>query len=275
VRRVLTIARFTGEYAPLAAWTGEPVEELRAQDDLHDDDRYTWLAWDGPGVVGVMSPWVRPDGRHTLYFGRCRDDAYAPLAAAVPGTVLTTAGSEDTGMRDALAGAGFAELRREHLYEIPVRNLGAPAPAGYTIVTADRTELEPLMLLDCALREDVPGSEGWQPDPRWFREETYDSPYFDQATYRVALDGDGGYVGLARIWNGPQPRPHLGMIGVLRPYRRLGLARALLAAAFAPLVARGAGVVTADVDAENVPSNTLMTGLGGTVTGGTVELIRT
>jgi hypothetical protein len=54
------------------------------------------------------------------------------------------------------------------------------------------------MGLDCALREDVSGSAGWQPDATWSREETYDSPYFDPSTYLVALDGEK-YVGLGRV----------------------------------------------------------------------------
>lgn len=34
----------------------------------------------------------------------------------------------------------------------------------------ERTELEPLMYLDCALRQDIPGADGWLPDPKWFRD---------------------------------------------------------------------------------------------------------
>lgn len=133
------------------------------------------------------------------------------------------------------------------------------------------------MLLDGALREDVPGSDGWRPDPVWFRRETFDSPYFDPQAYLVAVDGglDGSpYVGLVRIWNGPNPLPRLGMIAVLPPYRRRGLARALIGRAFAALHARGVIEVTAEVDADNAASNTLMVGLGGVVTGSDVELRR-
>jgi ribosomal protein S18 acetylase RimI-like enzyme len=129
------------------------------------------------------------------------------------------------------------------------------------------------MMLDCALRDDVPGADGWQPDPVWFREETYDSPFFDPLTYRVALDGDS-YVGLARVWLGPQPEPRLGMVGVLPAYRHRGLARALIAQAFGPLVERGEPVVIAEVDASNDASNALFAGLGAHVIGGTLELFR-
>jgi ribosomal protein S18 acetylase RimI-like enzyme len=64
------------------------------------------------------------------------------------------------------------------------------------------------------------------------------------------------------------------MVGVLAPYRRRGLARALVAQAFAPLVQRGATVVQAEADAADVASTALLAGLGATVVGGTLELRR-
>src|SRR4051794_15935876 len=85
IAMTLRIRRFTNEYAELAAWTGEPEVQLRAQNDLHEDDRELWLAWDGEHVVGAVHPWLRPDSRQVLYFEKCRADAYAPLAAVVGG----------------------------------------------------------------------------------------------------------------------------------------------------------------------------------------------
>ena len=191
----------------------------------------------------------------------------------VDGECFTAVDAGDRDAIEALTAAGFGPHRREDDFSIPVRRIDAAIPDGLRIVTADATELEPLMLLDCALREDVPGAEGWQPDPVWFREETYDSPFFNPLTYRVALDGDD-YVGLARVWLGPRPIPRLGLIGVLTPYRRRGLARALIAAAFGPLAERGETTVSAEADATNAASQALLTGLGGKITGGTVELRR-
>jgi ribosomal protein S18 acetylase RimI-like enzyme len=270
------IARFAGEFAELAAWTGEPEEQLRAEDEYHAEDREHWLAWDGPLVVGALHPWTSPDGRHRLYFDACRADAYEPLAGAITGPCYATFGAGDQAAITALTRSGFAENRRENEYEIPVGQVDAPLPRGITIVTADRTELEPLMLLDCAIRADIPGADGWQPDPVWFREETYDSPFFDPLTYRVALDGPD-YVGLARIWKRtPSTAAYcrLGCVGVLAGYRQRGLGRALIAAALAPLADRGEELVTAEADATNVASHTLLTRFGGRVTGGTVELLR-
>jgi GNAT superfamily N-acetyltransferase len=70
------------------------------------------------------------------------------------------------------------------------------------------------------------------------------------------------------------PLQRLGCVGVLPGYRRRGLARAMIAAAFGPLIQRGVVAVSAEVDETNTASNALMAGLGGRVAGGTVELRR-
>ena len=113
----LRITKFAGEFAALAAWTGEPEEQLRAEEDYHSEERDHWLAWEGDDVVGVLHPWRRPDSRLALYYGKCRGDAYAPLAAAVEGDCYTTVDAADDAMLAALREVGFTELRREDLYE--------------------------------------------------------------------------------------------------------------------------------------------------------------
>ncbi|MGY0230598.1 GNAT family N-acetyltransferase [Longispora urticae] len=284
----LRVTRFDGEYGALAAWTGDPVEELRAQiEEYHSEDRDTWLAWQDDAVVGVLNPWRRPDGRHTLYFGPTRPDAYAPLAGAVPGEVYVTVPVDDAPLFEGL---GFVAERREHQYLVPVSVVDAPVPAGIALVSAAELGLE-LMELDCALREDVPGAAGWRPDPVWFREETWESPFFRPEYYLVAVaDRDPGaardagavggalagrdLVGLVRVWDGPRPLPRLGMVGVLPAYRRKGLALALVGAVFRALHARGVAEVACEVDETNTGSNALFTGLGGRVVGGEVELRR-
>jgi ribosomal protein S18 acetylase RimI-like enzyme len=271
----VTVTRFAGEFAALAAWTGEPEAELRADEDYHSAGREHWLAWDGGAVVGALHPWRSPDGRLRLYYDKCRPETYGPLAAAVDGECVATVDAADAPALTALTAAGFSELRRENEYEIPVTRTDPPVPAGIEIVTADQTELEPLMLLDCAIRADIPGSDGWQPDATWFREETYDSPFFDPQTYRVALDTGGSYVGLARVWKPLPGRRYgrLGCVGVLAGHRRRGLGRALIAQALAPLAGRQE-FVTAEADTTNVASHALLTSFGARVTGGTVELHR-
>jgi ribosomal protein S18 acetylase RimI-like enzyme len=77
-----------------------------------------------------------------------------------------------------------------------------------------------------------------------------------------------------RIWIGPRLRPRLGLVGALPGYRRRGLASALIARAFAPLVERGETVATAEADRGNEASTTLLARLGAVVEGGDVELCR-
>jgi ribosomal protein S18 acetylase RimI-like enzyme len=270
------VTKFNGEFAALAAWTGEPEEELRAEEDYHSQDRDHWLAWDGADVVGVLHPWRSPDGRLRLYYDKCRADTYVPLAAVVEGDCYTSADAAEETMLVALRASGFTEHRRENLYEIPITRVEAPVPEGIRIITADNTDLDLLMTLDCQIRADIPGADGWQPDPGWFREETYDSPFFDPQTYRVALDGDA-YVGLARIWKKlPSHRyGRLGCVGVLAPYRQRGLGRALIARAMAPLTGTGETMVTAEADTTNIASHTLLSSFGAQITGATIELFRT
>jgi len=272
----VTITKFAGEFGALAAWTGEPEEQLRAEEDYHSEERDHWLAWDGDEVVGALHPWRSPDGRLRLYYDKCRADTYVPLAAVVAGDCYTDVDAADETTLTALRGAGFADHRRENNYEIPITRVEAPVPEGIRIITADNTDLDLLMTLDCQIRADIPGADGWQPDPAWFREETYDSPFFDPQTYRVALDGDA-YVGLARIWKkGPSDRYcRLGCVGALAPYRRRGLGRALIAQAMAPLAEAGETTVTAEADTTNIASHTLLTSFGGKITGATIELYRT
>ena len=241
-----------------------------------------WRAADGDEVLGSVRAWVRPDQRCALFFGECRADAYDPLLTAVSAELrrdlYVWADEADTANLARYAELGFQVARRESDYLIPadpaVTGLaGATVPAGLAVISAGSADVDRLRLLDDELRQDVPGADGWRWDAAGFRAETF-SPAFDPATYLVAVAEDtGGYAGLARVWNDPDG-PRLGLIAVLAPYRRRGLARALLGQAFGVLHERGQAGATAEVDDTNVASTALLTGLGARRTGGSVELIR-
>jgi GNAT superfamily N-acetyltransferase len=103
---------------------------------------------------------------------------------------------------------------------------------------------------------------------------TFDSPSFDPTTYLIAVEDTAGeYVGLVRVWDNPK-EPRLGMIAVLPPYRRRGLATALLARAFVALHNRRKTHVSAESDETNVASTSLLESLGGCCTGGSIEVVR-
>jgi GNAT superfamily N-acetyltransferase len=242
----------------------------------------TWRALDGDLVAGEVSARLRPDNRWFLYFDTWRADAYAPLANAVARDLgrdlYVTLEDAEYDALDACAEAGFAVHRRESYYRMPtdpaITGLAAATlPAGLGILSAADADITRLRLLDDALRQDVPGSEGWRWDAEEFRAETF-SRFFDPATYLIAIDrASGEYAGLVRIWRN-RAGPRLGLIATLARYRRRGVARALLGQAFTVLAARGDTSVVGEVDDTNVASLSLLTGLGARRYGGNVELIR-
>jgi GNAT superfamily N-acetyltransferase len=241
-----------------------------------------WRAMDGDLVAGEVTARLRPDGRWFVYFDTWRADACPPLADVVArdlGSDLYV-GLDDAEFDalDACALAGFAVHRRESCYRIPVESAvaglaRAVLPAGLGVVSAADADLTRLRLLDDALRQDVPGCQGWRWDAEAFRAETFDR-FFDPATYLVAVDqASGQYAGLVRIWR-TRAGPRLGLVATLAPYRRRGIARALLAQAFAVLTARGDTSAIGEVDDTDATSLSLLTRLGARRYSGNVELIR-
>ncbi len=152
--------------------------------------------------------------------------------------------------------------------------VGVKIPAGLTLLSAAEADEAELRRLDDELRNDVPGTDGWVNDPGEFHDVTFDEAHFDPSTYLVALDADHRrFAGLVRIWTG-RNHARLGLIGVAPPYRRRGLARALLAHALHPVHERGITVVTAEADDTNRASLDLLRGLGSVVTGSAAVLKR-
>ena len=255
---------------------GSSLRVLRAPPGL------TWRAVDGDGVVGAVTVFLRPDNRWFAWFDSCRADAYRPLLAAVVGNVESdlhaTAEEADAEAAGRLIDLGFTENRREGIYLMPTdparTGLADVAVPGETvIISAADADEDDLRLLDEALRKDVPGSDGWAWDPADFHAETFGDD-FDPATYLVAADASGGgYIGLARIWIGPGT-PRLGLIAVLPPYRRRGVARAMLARAFGVLHERGQAEVSAEIDDTNTASLALLGGMGACRKSGTVEFVK-
>jgi RimJ/RimL family protein N-acetyltransferase len=242
-----------------------------------------WRAYEADQAVGAIRAFLRPDNRWFVGFEGGRDDSYAPLLAAVAANtgadLYAVAYDNEPAHLARLAGLGFTEHRRVSSYLIPtdpaVTGLnGVTEPDDVVVISAADAYEDELRLLDDALRQDVPGTDGWRWDPGDFQEEAFDSAHFNPATYLVATDADSGrYIGLVRVRNGPG-RPRLGLIGVTRPYRRRGLARALLARAFLALHQQGLAEVTAEADDAHPPSRSLLLGLGARRLGGTVEFVR-
>jgi ribosomal protein S18 acetylase RimI-like enzyme len=244
--------------------------------------RLEWRAFYGDQPTGEVKAWVRPDGRCSVFFDSCLPGAYRPLLNAVAASVsrdlyasIDEAAGEDLARYAEL---GFEVSRREGSYLIPVNPdttglRGTQAPAGFGVISAQNADEDRLRLLDDALRQDVPGTDGWQWDAAGFHTETFGAD-FDPAAYPAATcQASGDYAGLVRVWNNPDG-PRLGLIAVLAPHRRRGLARALLAQAFRVLHERGKTEVIAEIDDTNSASISLLTGIGAHRTGGSIELVK-
>ena len=189
----------------------------------------------------------RPDGRTFT-----RDPADVADDLAVYSTV--------DGDLDPWLAAGFVEHRRENRYVVPTTTARAERPVE--VLTLDQVDLDRLRRLDDLLRQDVPGTDGWQWEPDDFRDEVEAA---DPELDLVAA----GYVGIVRVWD-----TRLGFIGVRREHRRHGIASALLARVFGVLTARGIDEVTTWIDVANVASRRTIEPLGARVVGQSVELVR-
>ena len=167
-----------------------------------------WHALEDDRVVGRAHLRRRPDDRAFVAADAWREPVTRALldavAADVPGDIHTLAGEDDAEQLALLAAAGYAVLRREDEFVVPVgpalAATAGPVPDGVTIVPADEKESDRLARLDERLRQDVPGSDGWVNDPTEFRAYTFDQ-HFDPRLYLVAVV-DGEYAGLVRVWRG-------------------------------------------------------------------------
>lgn len=245
-------------------------------------DRYgadRWQAVRDGQVVGRLGAMVRPDRRTFVFFDTVAEDVLGPLVnravAEFGGDLRAEADEEDVDVQRILAARGFAVGRREHRYLVPTDwSAGLALPDGFGVISAADADERRWRELDDALRQEVPGTDGWRNDPAGFAREALDDPQFDPASYLIAVaERSGEYVGLVRVWRRPDT-PRLGLIGVLPPYQRRGLGVALLARAFDVLRQRGRAEVSCEVDRTNTASNALMRRLGARRVGGQVELVR-
>lgn len=238
----------------------------------------SWEARAGGGRIGSLRALVRPDRRCHLAFRDCRADAYPPLLARATAELdrdLYTRADEPE--LDRLTALGFQVRRRERRYRIPVAQARSRVPAigpppGIDLVSAADADLDRLRLLDDALRQEIPGADGWRWIPEEFREETF-SEGFDPATYLVAVaHRTGDHVGLVRVWLRPD-RPRLGCLGVLPAYRRTRVTAALLGTALSAVDPRRYPALGTEIDATNHAADALARRCGAVLTGDSHELI--
>jgi GNAT superfamily N-acetyltransferase len=239
-----------------------------------------WHALDDDVVVGRGHALHRADGRAFISIDTWADDVFVALAEAIikdlPAPVYTVVAEDDREHLGRWSMLGFRDNRREDEYAIPTAPVltgltEVVPPVGVTLIGALEADEDRLRLLDQQLRRDVPGYAGWVNRPAEFHQLTYQNRFFDPATNLVAVQ-ENEYVALVRIIGLPR-QPRLGLVGVLPPFRRRGLARALLAAAMRPLHERGVTTVSAEADESDPAARELLRGIGAMRTGGAIELV--
>ncbi|MBA3347446.1 MAG: GNAT family N-acetyltransferase [Actinobacteria bacterium] len=97
-------------------------------------------------------------------------------------------------------------------------------------------------------------ADHWEHQPRTFEEwskNVFDVEGYDPSLVWVALEGDEIVAGNVSYWKRHGEWGWIGTLGVRRPWRRRGIAEALLATAFAELYRRGEPRVALGVDAQS------------------------
>ena len=243
----------------------------------------TWnLVRDGAPVASAYAV-CRPDRRWFVSVDGWQEEDHEPLVNAMvadlPHDLYTRIDGADPRAVEVWSRYGFEPHRREIEFLFspdPARTglVNATIPSGLALQPADGVDETTLRELDDQLRNEVPGTEGWVNDPVEFHEFTFNERMFDPETYLVAIDDQRRqFAGLVRIW-AINNRSRIGLLGVARPYRRQGLARALLASALAPIHERGVPHVMAEVDASNSAGLAIIRGIGAVETGSSVVLLR-
>jgi ribosomal protein S18 acetylase RimI-like enzyme len=174
-----------------------------------------------------------------------------------------TSGGDLAPERDALLTArGYEPVRwyysmvRPHLDDLP----DSPLPEGLEIRDVRPEHLRPIY--DAAIEAFRDEWSFREPDPDGFQRFLDDPETADAALWRIAWDGDQvvgqvrSFINAAENEQYGRRRGYTEHIAVRRPWRRRGVARALIAASFPLLRARGMTEAALGVDTQN-PSGAL------------------
>ncbi|MFC3492504.1 GNAT family N-acetyltransferase [Glycomyces rhizosphaerae] len=237
-----------------------------------------WEARGGERLVGTAHMWDRPDGKRFAWFNPIESEPIAALCDAIGATrpVYTVSDIHETGLQRRLAAAGFVGDRYEHDWTLPVTTAADwndAALAGFEVGPPERFGMDAVRRFNDEVCADSPGMRGWVSSAEFWAEE-HSGDAYDPAVYPVAWDPAAErFAGMVRIWMN-ESGPRLGLVAAARPYRGRGVAGALLGAAFRVLRERGHTKVATECDAANLASKGLLEKAGGTIVGGTIQLVR-
>jgi mycothiol synthase len=211
-------------------------------------------------VLPFLDPAVSPSELLPLMLSAMEDHLRELAASEGPGDkVLETFGGDSAPEREAIIlEAGYEAIRygysmvRPNLDDLP----DAPLPSGLEIREVRPEHLRQIWdAATEAFRDEWGFSEPTDEDYQRYLTDPVES---DSSLWRVAWDGDE-VAGQVRSYINPVENERYGRlrgytesISVRRPWRRRGLARALIAASFPLLRARGMTEAALGVDTENV-----------------------
>ena len=211
-------------------------------------------------VLPFLDPAVSPTELLPLMLGAMEDHLRGLAASDGPGDkFFETFGGDSAPEREAvILRAGYKAIRygyamvRPTLDDLP----DAPLPAGLEIREVRPEHLRPIWdAATEAFRDEWGSSEPTEEDYQRYLTDPVES---DTTLWRVAWDGDE-VAGQVRSYINPVENERFGRlrgytesISVRRPWRRRGLARALIGASFPLLRARGMTEAALGVDTENV-----------------------
>lgn len=227
---------------------------------------------------GDVSP--RPDGRLFVSVDSWREDAFAPLAAAMladlPRPLYTVVDEIDRDLATWWESVGFTTRRREWECLVPTdpRITGLDAvkpPPDTTIVPAGSAAESPLREVDRAIRDEVEASVGWREMPAEMLPHSGNDTVVDPSKYAVAAQSDR-YAGLIRVVQVTR-LPRIGLIAVRAEQRRRGIARALLAHALGALHQRGITRAAVELNESNAAAVALFEGLAVERVNSNLELV--
>lgn len=228
------------------AWVvTDPIRAIVAYGSVAPDGEGTIKSW------GVVHHDHRGRGLGAALLDRMEARASQRLRGIPAGKMHTAVGEADASAVELVRSRGFAHVRTFRHLQI---DLAGPAPDpgelpdGIAILG-----IEPerdLRRIHAIFVEAFSREWGYRviPFEEWLGSEV-EVPSFDASLWLLATAGDAAVGGLTGVVWGD--RGWVGELGVLAPWRRRGIASALLRRAFATFASRGLPRVMLNVDSQN------------------------
>ncbi len=227
-------------------WDSEPHVRLYVAGDVHPE-------YKGQGIGTAICQWAEERGRQAIL--------KAPAGTRV--ALLQERLSTHEAAQELLSKQGYRSVR--HSFRMVIEMNGPPpepvVPDGITIRCFVRDQdLRPLILADRETFQDHwgyvehPLEEAYQEWVHWID----NNPDYDASLWFLAMDGEE-ITGMSLCCPKTAEDPGMGWVdslGVRRPWRRRGLALALLHHSFGEFYRRGKRKVGLEVDAQSLTGAT-------------------